>query len=386
MPVFTELPPLSLYVHFPWCVRKCPYCDFNSHALKKGLDEPGYINALLFDLEQELPDIWGRHVRTVFFGGGTPSLFSPGAMEDLIAGVRARLWLAPDAEITMETNPGTTEHHDFQDYLRAGINRLSFGIQSFNDKHLKTLGRIHDSAEATRAVEKARQAGFTNFNLDLMFGLPGQTLEEARYDVERAIALNPTHISYYHLTIEPNTFFYQFPPTLPEDDLSWDIQLQGQTLLVEAGYRHYEVSAHARPGFESRHNLNYWNFGDYLGIGAGAHGKISKANESCVLRRWKVKGPEDYLKTAATPERIAGEKRVNDDELLFEFLMNALRLNDGFSIDTFRRRTGLPATRLLDSIEQAKKRDLIEWDPTRQWLRTTDHGKNFLNDLLTLFL
>ncbi len=386
MPVFTELPPLSLYVHFPWCVRKCPYCDFNSHALKKGLDEPGYINALLVDLEQELPDIWGRHVRTVFFGGGTPSLFSPRAMEELIAGVRARLWLAPDAEITMETNPGTTEHHDFQDYLHASINRLSFGIQSFNDRHLKTLGRIHDSAEAARAVEKAKQAGFTNFNLDLMFGLPGQTLEEARDDVERAIALNPTHISYYHLTIEPNTFFYQFPPTLPEDDLSWDIQLQGQTLLAEAGYRHYEVSAHARPGFESRHNLNYWNFGDYLGIGAGAHGKISKANESCVLRRWKVKGPEDYLKTAATPVRIAGEKRVNDDELLFEFLMNALRLNDGFSIDTFTRRTGLPATRLLDSIEQAKTRKLIEWDPTRQWLRTTDHGKNFLNDLLTLFL
>jgi len=386
MPQFTALPPLSLYVHFPWCIRKCPYCDFNSHAVKKGFDEAGYINALLADLEQDLPDIWGRPVRTVFFGGGTPSLFSPQAMDSLLSGVRARLVLAPDAEITLETNPGTTEHHSFEEYLKAGINRLSFGIQSFDNRQLKTLGRIHSAEEATRAVIKAKEAGFTNFNLDLMFGLPGQMPEDARKDVEAAIALNPTHISYYHLTIEPNTFFHQFPPTLPEDDVSWEIQAQGQALLAAAGYEHYEVSAHARPGFASRHNINYWTFGDYLGIGAGAHGKISKANESCVLRRWKAKHPDEYLRTAATPARIAGENRVKDDELLFEFLMNALRLDAGFGVDTFTRHTGLAAEVLLDSLHVAASRGLLEWDQTRQWIRPTPLGQNFLNDLLALFL
>ena len=304
-------PPLSLYVHLPWCVRKCPYCDFNSHEGKGALPFAGYVDALIRDLDQDLPLVWGRTIHSVFFGGGTPSLFPPEQIDRFLQAASSRLRFAPNLEITLETNPGTAEHGRFDQYRDAGVNRISFGIQSFDDGCLKRLGRIHDSAEAERAVKLAQDAGFDNFNLDLMYALPGQDLAMAEYDLQRAFALQPTHISHYQLTLEPNTMFFARPPQgLPDDDSAWDMQEHCQALLADAGYAQYEVSAYARPGRQCAHNLNYWRFGDYLGIGAGAHGKLTLGAEQDILRRWKTKHPTVFLAEAGTPESM-GRRRAH---------------------------------------------------------------------------
>jgi putative oxygen-independent coproporphyrinogen III oxidase len=379
---FASLPPLSLYVHIPWCVRKCPYCDFNSHEARAKIPEQEYIDALLRDLEQDLPRVWGRIVHTIFIGGGTPSLFSPEAIDRLLSGIRARLPLDQNPEITLEANPGTVELERFKGFRAAGINRLSIGIQSFEEEKLKALGRIHGRAEALRAAEAARAAGFDNFNLDLMFGLPGQTVEQALADMRTAMALLPTHLSAYQLTIEPNTLFHARPPVLPDDDTTWDMQSQLQTELAAAGYRQYEVSAYARPGYECRHNLNYWKFGDYLGIGAGAHAKIT--NASGITRLWKVKHPNEYLSTAGTPESIGGEQQLSRHDAAAEFMLNALRLVDGFPSPLFQERAGLPISACEPKLTLAENRGLIEWD-TRS-IRPTPQGRRFLNNLLELFV
>ena len=324
-------PPLSLYVHLPWCVRKCPYCDFNSHEGRGALPFEPYVDALIADLDHDLPLAWGRTVQTVFFGGGTPSLFPAAAIDRFLQAASSRLRFAPGAEITLETNPGTAEHGRFEHYLAAGVNRLSFGVQSFDDGCLRRLGRIHDSGEAERAVKMAQDAGFDNFNLDLMYALPEQTLAMAERDVERALALQPAHISHYQLTLEPNTLFAARPPAgIPEHDEAWDMQERCQALLADAGYAQYEISAYARPGRQCAHNLNYWRFGDYLGIGAGAHGKLTLGSEQSILRRWKVKHPAEYLAKAGTPAAIGGDERIADERRPFDFMLNALRLNEGF--------------------------------------------------------
>jgi putative oxygen-independent coproporphyrinogen III oxidase len=379
---FVSLPPLSLYVHIPWCVRKCPYCDFNSHESRAKIPEQEYIDALLRDLEQDLPRVWGRIVHTIFIGGGTPSLFSPEAIDRLLSGIRARLSLDQNVEITLEANPGTVELERFKGFRAAGINRLSIGIQSFDEEKLKALGRIHGRAEALRAAEAARAAGFDNFNLDLMFGLPGQTVEQALADMRTAIDLHPTHLSAYQLTIEPNTLFHARPPVLPDDDITWDMQSQLQAELAAAGYRQYEVSAYARPGYECRHNLNYWKFGDYLGIGAGAHAKITDA--SGITRLWKVKHPNDYLRTAGTPEGIGGEQPLSRHDAAAEFMLNALRLVDGFPSPLFQERAGLPISACEPELALAENKGLIEWDA--QAIRPTPQGRRFLNNLLELFV
>ncbi|MDO8597332.1 MAG: radical SAM family heme chaperone HemW [Sulfuricaulis sp.] len=379
---FASLPPLSLYVHIPWCVRKCPYCDFNSHEARAKIPEQEYIDALLRDLEQDLPRVWGRIVHTIFIGGGTPSLFSPEAIDRLLSGIRARLPLDQNAEITLEANPGTVELERFRGFRAAGINRLSIGIQSFEDEKLKALGRIHGRAEALRAAEAAHAAGFDNFNLDLMFGLPGQTVEQALADMRTAMALRPTHLSAYQLTIEPNTLFHARPPTLPDDDITWDMQNQLQTELAAADYRQYEVSAYARPGYECRHNLNYWKFGDYLGIGAGAHAKIT--NASGITRLWKVKHPNEYLSAAGSPESIGGEQKLSRHDAVAEFMLNALRLVDGFPSPLFQERAGLPISACEPKLTLAENQGLIEWDT--QSIRPTPQGRRFLNNLLELFV
>ena len=379
---FASLPPLSLYAHIPWCVRKCPYCDFNSHEARAKIPEPEYIDALLRDLEQDLPRVWGRIVHTIFIGGGTPSLFSPEAIDRLLSGIRARLPLDQNIEITIEANPGTVELERFKGFRAAGINRLSIGIQSFDEKKLKALGRIHGREEALRAAEAARAAGFNNFNLDLMFGLPGQTVEQALADMRTAMALRPTHLSAYQLTIEPNTLFHARPPTLPDDDITWDMQNLLQTELAAADYRQYEVSAYARPGYECRHNLNYWKFGDYLGIGAGAHAKITDA--SGITRVWKVKHPNEYLSTAGTPESIGGEQQLSRHDAAAEFMLNALRLVDGFPSPLFQERAGLPISACEPELTQAENQGLIEWDA--RTIRPTPQGRRFLNNLLELFV
>ena len=379
---FSTLPPLSLYVHFPWCVRKCPYCDFNSHERRGDIPEAAYIDALLADLESDLPRIWGRPVRSIFFGGGTPSLFSPEAIDAFLAGVRARLSLAPDAEVTLEANPGTVEAERFRGYRAAGVNRLSIGIQSFNPTHLQVLGRIHGRDEALKAAQAVRDAGFDNFNLDLMFGLPQQTLDEALADVRTAIALQPTHLSLYQLTIEPNTLFHAKPPTLPDDDIIAAMQDSLQGEIAAAGFEQYEISAYARPGQRCRHNLNYWQFGDYLGIGAGAHAKITDATG--ITRLWKVKQPQDYLKKSGTPAAIGEERRLSVQEAPFEFMLNALRLVRGFETALFETRAGLPLSNLQCALAHAKARRLIEADG--ESMRPTALGLRFLNDLTALFL
>lgn len=383
MPLTT--PPLSLYVHIPWCVRKCPYCDFNSHGLKGALPVEAYIDALLADLEQELPEVWGRGVHSVFFGGGTPSLFPPPAIGRFLDAAAARLRFAPGLEVTLECNPGTAEHGRFGDYRRAGVNRISFGIQSFDDGCLQRLGRIHDSAEAEHAVRMAQDDGFDNLNLDLMYALPGQSPAMAEADVARAIALGPAHISHYQLTLEPNTAFHARPPAhLPDDDLAWAMQETCQARLADAGYRQYEVSAYARAGRTCAHNLNYWRFGDYLGIGAGAHGKLTLGASGDILRRWKVKHPRDYLAKAATPARIGGEERIADAQRPFEFMLNALRLHEGFAWTAFEARTGLPRETLAIPIERARAQGWLHDDGQR--VRPTELGRRFANDVIALFL
>ena len=376
-----ELPPLALYIHIPWCVKKCPYCDFNSHAAGPTLPEEEYVDALLADLDEDLPQVYGRPLTSIFFGGGTPSLFSAKALGRLLAGVEQRIPFASDIEITLEANPGTFEQAKFRDYRALGINRLSIGVQSFQAAKLKALGRIHDGDEAVRAADMARAAGFDNFNLDLMHGLPDQSIEDALSDLRIAIAQRPTHLSWYQLTVEPNTVFWNQPPLMPEDDILWDIQEAGQALLAEHGYAQYEVSAYAQAGKAARHNLNYWSFGDFLGIGAGAHAKLSRPDGS-ISRSWKTRLPKDYLDSSKSFS--AGERALTADELPFEFLMNVLRLTDGVASALFTQRTGLPLSLLAKARSEAQQRGLMHDDPTR--LIATREGQLFLNDLLQHFL
>ena len=387
-PRLNSLPPLSLYIHIPWCMRKCPYCDFNSHEIRGrngDVPEAEYVAALILDLEAALPQVWGRKVVTVFFGGGTPSLFSARSIDAILTAVRALLPLEHFAEVTLEANPGTFEARKFADFRAAGINRLSIGIQSFNPKHLQSLGRIHDDSEAHRAIEIA-QKNFDNVNLDLMYALPHQTMEEARNDIETAAAYGVSHISAYHLTLEPNTLFHRYPPSLPDDDLSAEMQLMIEQTLAHGGYANYETSAFARSGRESRHNMNYWMFGDYLGIGAGAHSKISFADR--IVRQMRYKQPRDYLaktspdETASDP--IMEQHEVERNDRGFEFMMNALRLTEGFATETFMERTGLPITHIQRQLDEAERRQLIERDYQR--IAPTLAGRRFLNDLLQIFL
>ena len=372
-----QLPPLALYVHLPWCVRKCPYCDFNSHETPAELPEASYVAALSADLEALLPSVWGRRIVSVFIGGGTPSLFSPEAIDRLLSDVRARIALVPDAEVTLEANPGTAEAARFAGYRAAGVNRLSLGVQSFDDAMLGALGRIHSAAQARAAIDLA-QKHFDNVNLDLMYGLPGQTLAMARADIAEAIRRGTAHVSAYQLTIEPNTAFHRRPPILPEHDLCADMQLAAEEALRAAGFEHYETSAFARPGRRCRHNLNYWEFGDYLGLGAGAHGKVSFPDR--VTRHERAKHPRDYLGAPArAPVRVLAA-----DELPFEFLLNALRLIEGFAPSLYAERTGLPLATAEKALGEAEARGLLERDAQR--IRPSARGRLFLNELLELFL
>lgn len=379
-----DLPSLSLYIHIPWCVRKCPYCDFNSHRAEGVLPELDYVAALLSDLDGELPGIGGRAIETIFIGGGTPSLMNAEAMALLLDGVRARADIAATAEITLEANPGTAECGRFLGFRQAGVNRLSLGIQSFEDDHLRRLGRIHGREEALRAVGMARAAGFDNLNLDLMFGLPGQTSTQAQADLRTAIELRPAHVSFYQLTLEPNTVFHKYPPTLPAEETTWEIQQACQTLLAEQGYRQYEVSAYARDGARCRHNLNYWQFGDYLGIGAGAHGKITDPDTGAVIRTVKIKHPRHYLEAMDEPARQGARTVVPPGDLRFEFLMNTLRLREGFAERLLTQRTGLAFRALEPELSRCIDDGLLELCDGR--IRCTPTGFNFLDTVLQRFL
>lgn len=372
--------PLSLYLHVPWCVRKCPYCDFNSHALKDGTPpEAQYLAAIVEDLQADLAQIGRRTIQTVFIGGGTPSLMSPDFYHRLFTALSQYLDFSPDAEITLEANPGTVDQSRFEGFRQAGINRLSIGIQSFNAGHLKALGRIHDDRAAHRAIEAARQAGFDNFNLDLMHGLPGQTEAEAIADLEAALHWQPPHLSWYQLTLEPNTEFYSRPPALPDEDRLWHIYLAGADHLRQASFSDYEVSAWSLPGRASRHNLNYWTFGDYLALGAGGHGKLTLADGS-IRRYWKTRQPEAYL--ARIGSRTAGSETIEREELALEFMMNALRLRQGVEEDLFTKRTGLPLATIAVLLEQIRAEGLL----TDHRLQTTEQGQRYLNSLLERFL
>ncbi len=380
-----SLPPLALYVHIPWCVRKCPYCDFNSHGQKGELPLREYVAALLADLDQDLPLVWGRPVTSIFFGGGTPSLFSADSIAAFLEGAAARLRLRPGLEVTLETNPGTVEHDRFDAYARAGVNRLSFGIQSFDDGCLQRLGRIHDSAQARRAVQLAQDAGFSNINLDLMYALPQQDTAMALHDLEQAIALAPAHISHYQLTLEPNTVFAARPPAgLPEDDDAWDMQEGCQAALAAHGYQHYEVSAYARDGFQCQHNLNYWRFGDYLGIGAGAHGKITLPSQETILRRWKLKHPQAYMAAAHGPARIGGDEHLAPAQRPFDYMLNALRLHAGFSLGDFEARTGLSRDLIAGKLDELVAKGLLAVQADH--VAPTALGRRFLNDVMGVFL
>jgi oxygen-independent coproporphyrinogen-3 oxidase len=375
------LPPLSLYVHLPWCLKKCPYCDFNSHEVSGEMPEQRYIDALVADLESSLPLIWGRTVHSVFIGGGTPSLFSPQAIDRLLGDIRARVRLGADCEITLEANPGTFEKDRFKAFRRAGVTRLSVGVQSFDDRHLKALGRVHDRAQAIAAVEEAAQA-FDTFNLDLMYALPGQTLENLEQDMRQALSLNPPHISIYHLTIEPNTYFAKFPPVIPEEDTAYAMLDRITEMTGAAGLQRYEVSAYARPGHRCFHNLNYWQFGDYLGIGAGAHGKLSFAHR--VVRQVRFREPKLYMEKALAGDAVAQATEIARAELPFEFMLNALRLREGFKLQDFVEKTGLPLTAIERGLAEGERQGWIERDLTR--VRPTERGFDFLNDLQALFL
>ena len=377
----TALPPLSLYVHFPWCVRKCPYCDFNSHEASGTLPENDYLDALRADLEQALPLIWGRKIYTIFIGGGTPSLLSAAGLDRLLSDLRTLLPIDGAAEITMEANPGTFEAEKFKSYAASGINRLSVGIQSFNPRHLQALGRIHDGDEARRAVEIAH-ASFDNFNLDLMYALPQQTMEEARQDIETAISFAPPHLSLYHLTMEPNTVFAKYPPVVPDDDTSAAMQDMIGELTTAAGYQHYEVSAFAKPGGQSRHNRNYWEFGDYLGIGAGAHSKLSFPHR--VVRQARYKQPAAFMQHALAGNAIVEEAEIERQELGFEFMLNTLRLTGGFETRLFTERTGLTFNVVEQALNKAEAKGLIYRD--FKTIRPTELGQRFLNDLQQIFL
>lgn len=391
----TSLPPLSLYVHLPWCVKKCPYCDFNSHDIhqynqanpqqeNENVPEQRYIDALMADLEQELPKIWGRKVQSVFIGGGTPSLFSPEAIDRLLTEIRSRLFLIPQAEITLEANPGTVDNLKFQGFKQAGINRLSLGIQSFNDKSLKALGRIHSSATAKAAIQAAREAGFDNFNLDLMYGLPEQTVLQALQDLKTALSFHPTHISWYQLTIEANTLFHHQPPELMDDEASWETQTQGQALLAAHGFQQYEVSAYSQIKRQCHHNVNYWEFGDYIGIGAGAHGKISEAMHGTISRYSKQRHPRRYMETAHTPEVLSESRLLTQAEVCLEFMLFALRLKAGFPVDLFTAYTSLPFKLLEKTVNEGIERGLLSLENNH--LKTTDTGFRFLNQVVAMFM
>jgi len=377
----STLPPLSLYVHFPWCVKKCPYCDFNSHEAKEGFPESAYLDALRLDLERALPAIWGRKIYTVFIGGGTPSLLSAAGLDRLLSDLRTLLPLDGAAEITMEANPGTFEAEKFRSYRASGINRLSIGIQSFDSNHLKSLGRIHDGDEARRAIDIA-QTHFDNFNLDLMYALPGQTLAQARNDVQLAIASGAPHLSLYHLTLEPNTLFAKYPPALPDDDQSAEMQDDIAALMSAAGYENYEVSAYARPKHQARHNLNYWQFGDYLGIGAGAHSKLSFPHR--VVREMRHKNPKAYMQAVLEGREVQESAETGRDEIGFEFMLNTLRLAEGFPVNLFAERTGMNLNKIEPALRRAEERGLIYRD--HQVIRPTELGRRFLNDLQQEFL
>ncbi|MDO8439985.1 MAG: radical SAM family heme chaperone HemW [Polaromonas sp.] len=377
----SALPPLSLYVHLPWCLKKCPYCDFNSHEAKGELPEQRYLAALMADLEASLPLIWGRTVHSVFIGGGTPSLFSPQAIDRLLGDIRARLRLEPGCEITLEANPGTFEKDRFKAFRGAGVTRLSVGVQSFDDRHLTALGRVHDRAQAIAAVEEAAQA-FDTFNLDIMYALPGQTLDNLAQDMRQALALEPPHISIYHLTLEPNTYFAKFPPKLPEDDAAYAMLDRITELTGAAGMDRYEVSAYAKPGHRCLHNLNYWKFGDYLGLGAGAHSKLSFAHR--VVRQARFREPKLYMDKALAGSPVAQDNEVSRVDLPFEFMLNALRLREGFKLQDFSEKTGLPLSAIQAGLEEAERKGLIERDFAR--VKPTERGFDFLNDLQTLFL
>lgn len=384
-PKLKSLPPLSLYVHFPWCLKKCPYCDFNSHELRTDesrVPEEEYVATLIRDLEFALQDVWGRRLSSVFLGGGTPSLFSAEAMDAVLTAVRTLLPLEHFAEVTLEANPGTFEAQKFADFRKAGINRLSIGIQSFNPRHLKAIGRVHDDQEAHRAVDIALKY-FDNINLDLMYALPGQTLEHAQADIEAACARGVTHISAYHLTLEPNTLFYRFPPKLPDDETAAAMQDMIEQTTSNHQYRNYETSAFAHAGKESRHNVNYWLFGDYVGIGAGAHSKISFADK--IVRQMRYKQPKEYLAKARMGESlIQVQQELTIEDRSFEFMMNALRLTGGFDTPLFQERTGLPIAVVQQQLDEAEQRGLLVHDHLR--IKPTVLGRRFLNDLLQIFL
>ena len=380
---FSRPPPLALYVHVPWCLRKCPYCDFNSHALSGPLDSAAYVEALLSDLELELPLVAGRELVSVFIGGGTPSLLSAEAVARLLEGVSRRLPLAPHAEVTLEANPGAVEAGRFAGFRAAGVNRLSIGVQSFSSVALQRLGRIHGPDAGREALTAARKAGFDNINIDLMFGLPGQDREAAQQDIKQALELAPEHISYYQLTLEPNTLFATRPPRLPEEELIEEMHLEGQHRLAEAGYAQYEISAYSQPGRQCRHNLNYWTFGDYLGLGAGAHGKLTTPKGGEVWRRWRVRGPDRYLRAAGSRDALAGRRVLSNHDLLLEFMMNSLRLNQGFSRDLFQERCGLPIAVAEPGITTAMGLGLLSRADGA--IVPSERGLRYLNDLLGCF-
>jgi len=381
---FTAYPPLSLYVHFPWCIKKCPYCDFNSHAVRDEIPESRYLDTLITELEQRVPDIWGRPVESIFFGGGTPSLLSADGMDRLLGKIRALVKLEPDAEVTLEANPGAVDQARFAAYHACGINRLSIGIQSFTDKHLQTLGRVHNSQQAFAACEAAQSAGFTNFNIDLIHGLPEQSADDAITDIETALSLAPTHLSYYQLTIEPNTLFAAKPPLLPDDDALWEIQQHGKQRLHDAGFEQYEVSAYAASGRQCRHNLNYWRFGDYLGIGAGAHSKLTFPADNSIVRHSNIKHPDAFMRATDCEQRTQTQQLVAPVDTRLEFMMNALRLNEGFAAEEFENHCGEPLSVLHKQLGHAESLGLLTRDITR--VTPTADGLRMLNSLLQLFL
>ncbi len=385
----SALPPLALYVHMPWCVRKCPYCDFNSHVAPESIPQQQYIDALLEDLALDAGAAQGRSLVSVFFGGGTPSLFTPEEVGRFLEAARALVAFAPDAEVTLEANPGTVEHGRFSGYRDAGINRVSLGAQTFDADQLRTLGRIHGSGDIARAVEEVRSAGIDNFNLDLMYGLPAQTLQQAMADLDAAIALEPAHISQYQLTLEPGTVFYHRPPPLPDSDLIWQMQQDCQARLAARGYEHYEVSAYARAGRRSRHNLNYWQFGDYIGVGAGAHGKLTwlaseERDRFAIVRSARIKQPREFLRRAAA-DRVSDRFQVEVADLPFEYMLNVLRLTDDFGEDDFAARTGVAFAQIAPAVAEALRKRLLQEAGSGRW-RVTELGQRFLNDLQALFL
>ena len=385
MPDIKTSPPLALYIHIPWCVRKCPYCDFNSHAVVNNLvSEHAYVDALVRDLEFELPRIWGRRINSVFLGGGTPSLFSAEAIGRLLAVLRTHLNLAPGCEITLEANPGTAEAARFSGYHETGVNRISIGVQSFTDPILQRLGRIHNGEQAIFAIELARQSGFDNINLDIMFGLPGQSVADAIQDLEIATGFNTTHLSWYQLTIEPNTVFYSDPPQLPDEDVLWAIQDEGSRYLAGHGFRQYEVSAYAKGSRYCRHNLNYWRFGDYLGIGAGAHGKITNPATGTISRYARHRMPDRYMHLAGKPEVIVTEQQLSVSDVVLEFMMNAMRLTEGVATEVFTEHTGLPIDVAEKELHHARDRKLIDYDMDH--IKPTEIGRRYLNDLLQIFM